>query len=341
MATAKTTQLQTAVQSAAGAPVDAKRLTEASAFYESDALKAIQSRALTYLRSGIPVHFRGPAGTGKTSLAMQIAARLGRPTVIVTGDSMLHSGNLVGEDTGMRTRQVVDRYVHSVKRIETETEAVWTDNVLTKAVLEGYTLVYDEFTRSPPAANNPLLSAFEERVLVLGSGSRSDRYVSAHPEFRAILTSNPRDYAGVNIPQDALIDRMVTFDFEEHARETEVGIVSTSTGCGSAIAEPVVDLVRALRGSANAEQPITMRSALMIAKIVKSQSFTPTFADPRFVQLCFDILKSKAPGSATDRARRAQFMDEISAAIKAHCSSELAPVVAKDDPSAARLAQAG
>ncbi|MGL5139277.1 MAG: gas vesicle protein GvpN, partial [Beijerinckiaceae bacterium] len=47
--------------------------------YENDEILSIESRALSYLRAGVPIHLRGPAGTGKTTLAIQIAARLDRP----------------------------------------------------------------------------------------------------------------------------------------------------------------------------------------------------------------------------------------------------------------------
>lgn len=319
MATEPYSRNKMAQQSGYGASSDALMLQGPESYFEDDALKSIRARSLTYLRAGIPVHFRGPAGTGKTTLAIQIAAHLGRPTVIVVGDSMLNSAHLLGEDTGSRTRQVVDRYVQSVKRVETQTETVWTDNVLTRAVIEGYTLIYDEFTRSPPAANNPLLSAFEERMLVIRNGTRSESYVRAHPDFRAILTSNPQDYVGVNTPQDALMDRLVTFDFEEHDRATEIGIVATATDSDPELVAPIVDIIRALRGSANAHQAVTMRSALMIVKVVKAHGFSPSHADPRFVQLCFDILKSKAASGSTGAEARSHFMDEISTAIKAHC----------------------
>ena len=77
---------------------------------------------------------------------------------------------------------MVDRYVRSVHKVETETSAMWSDAVLTRAVVEGLTFVYDEFTRSPPQANNPLLSVVEERILIFPTGTRKERWVRAHPD---------------------------------------------------------------------------------------------------------------------------------------------------------------
>jgi gas vesicle protein GvpN len=266
--------------------------------FENDEILSIESRALTYLRANVPVHLRGPAGTGKTTLAVQIAAKLGRPAILITGDGWLTAGNLVGRETAMRSRQVVDRYVHSVRKVESETKAVWSDDVLTQAIVGGYTLVYDEFTRSPPSANNPLLAALEERMLILPAGGSRDRYVKAHPDFRAIFTSNPEDYAGVSVPQDALIDRMITFDLDNHDRDTEIGIVAIRAGLSRELVAPIVDIVRELRKAGVAAQTPSLRTAIMIARIVRAEGITIGGHNPRFVQLCFDVLESKAPSAA-------------------------------------------
>jgi len=39
-------------------------------------VKDITNRALAYLHVGYPVHFAGPAGTGKTTLAFHVAAKI-------------------------------------------------------------------------------------------------------------------------------------------------------------------------------------------------------------------------------------------------------------------------
>jgi nitric oxide reductase NorQ protein len=294
--------------------------------FENDEITSIESRALTYLRAGAAVHLRGPAGTGKTTLAIQIAAKLGRPSILLTGDGWLTAGNLVGRETAMKTRQVVDRFVHSVTKTESETKSVWSDDVLTQAITGGYTLVYDEFTRSPPAANNPLLSALEERMLILASGNERERYVKAHPDFRAIFTSNPEDYAAVNAPQDALIDRMITFDLANHDRDTEIGIVAIRAGLPATTAAPIVDIVRAVRSSGLVTQAPSLRSAIMIARIVAAESLVPAASDSAFVQLCFDVLESKAPTGPGSADRRLQFVQRLTDVIAAACAEPRAKI---------------
>jgi nitric oxide reductase NorQ protein len=45
-----------------------------SDFVETDYIKDITDRGLTYMKAGFPVHFRGPSGTGKTTVAMHLAS---------------------------------------------------------------------------------------------------------------------------------------------------------------------------------------------------------------------------------------------------------------------------
>ncbi|MGL5139627.1 MAG: AAA family ATPase, partial [Beijerinckiaceae bacterium] len=199
-----------------------------------------------------------------------------------------------------------------------------SDDVLTEAISGGYTLVYDEFTRSPPSANNPLLSALEERMLILQAGAGRERYVKAHPEFRAIFTSNPEDYAGVSAPQDALIDRMITFDLTNHDRDTEVGIVSMRAGLDTLRAGPIVDIVRRVRASGLVTQAPSLRSAIMIAKVASAEGLEISASANAFVQLCFDVLESKAPTGAAAADQRQRFVGALTEAIAASC-----PVAAK------------
>ncbi|PPQ27810.1 gas vesicle protein GvpN [Rhodoblastus sphagnicola] len=262
--------------------------------FENDRLKSIEARASSYLRAGVPVHFRGPAGTGKTTLAMQIAASFGVPTILITGDGWLTSDDLIGQETGRRHKHVVDNFVHNVRKVQTETSGLWADNALTTAIESGYTLIYDEFTRSPPRANTPLLMALEEGTVILPSRAGKDVYIRAHPDFRAIFTSNPEDYAGVMAPQDALLDRMITFDLTGHDHATEVGIVAAKSGLEAGACETIVSIVRALRFEGSARSSASLRAAIMIARIVKAEALLVSQREPRFVQLCVDVLEANS-----------------------------------------------
>ncbi|MEM8725692.1 MAG: gas vesicle protein GvpN [Pseudomonadota bacterium] len=297
-----------------------KQMRDASAnvFVETEAVRNITERSLTYLSSGYPVHFRGCAGSGKTALALRLAEMLERPTLFITGDANFTSANLIGRETGSRTKQTVDRYIHRVAKYEKETSIAWNDEALTQACTHGYTLVYDEFTRSRAEANNALLPVLEERVLILPASSNQEPFIRVHPEFRAIFTSNSSDYVGVQSAQDALLDRMITIDMDGIDRDTEIVIVSGRTGMKPDIVAAIVDVVRDFRESGAYEQMPTMRASIMIAQIAMSQKITVSASDPVFIDLCLDVLASKGTPGA-DSEQRFILNEALLDLIAAHC----------------------
>ncbi len=62
--------------SAAPLPADVLNLEPSDSFVMTPEVESIARRALTYLQAGFPVHFAGPPGVGKTTLAFHIAALL-------------------------------------------------------------------------------------------------------------------------------------------------------------------------------------------------------------------------------------------------------------------------
>ena len=125
--------------------------TEASIeFVNSEYIRELTDRALSYLAVGYPIHLAGPSGTGKTTLAFHIAAQLKQPVSLIHGDDEFGSSDLIGKNSGFKTTKMVDNYIHTVLKTEEEMTTSWQDNRLTTACRNGYTLIYDEFTRSRP-----------------------------------------------------------------------------------------------------------------------------------------------------------------------------------------------
>lgn len=254
-------------------------------------VKDLTDRAMAYLAVGYSVHFAGAAGTGKTTLAFHVAAKLGRPVALIHGDDEFGSSDLVGRDAGYRKSRLVDNFIHSVVRTEEEMRSFWIDNRLTTACRDGYTLIYDEFTRSRPEANNVLLSILEEKILNLPSLRRSgEGYLEVHPSFRALFTSNPEEYAGVHKTQDALLDRIITINVDHYDRETEVQITMAKSGLPQQDAEVIVDIIRELRLlGVNNHRP-TVRACIAIAKVLAHLGGTTDAHDACFRWICHDVL---------------------------------------------------
>lgn len=261
-------------------------------FVETPYIRGVTERALDYIQAGYPVHFSGPAGTGKTAMAMHVAARLGRQVILIHGDDEFGSSDLIGAQTGYRSTKVIDNYIHSVLKQEESVSKQWGDNRLTTACKFGFTLIYDEFTRSRPEANNVLLSILEERLLELPDAHSGDGYLAVHPDFSAIFTSNPEEYAGVHKTQDALMDRMITLKVGHHDLETEVAITQAKSGLSWPASRAIVDIVREFRGlGVNNARP-TIRACIMLGKIVAARKGVVAAGDPAFRELCHDVLNA-------------------------------------------------
>ena len=283
-------------------------------FVNTPYIQDITKRALVYIKAGYAVHFRGPAGTGKTTLAKHLASQIGNPMVLVHGDEGFNSASLVGGENGYKTKRVVDNYIHSVIKKEEELTKKWVDNRLTVAVRNGFTMIYDEFTRSKPEANNVLLSVLEEGILNLPTALKGeDPYVNVHPDFVAIFTSNPEEYAGVYRSQDALRDRMVTLDLDYFDFETEVGITKAKSGVSRLSAEYIVNVVRGLRNSGKCEFSPTVRGCIMIAKAMQTLQLSPFEDKEIFTTVCQDILASETSrvGSKTNQDRIKKIIIEL------------------------------
>ena len=284
-----------------------------SNFVETDEVKNITERALAYINAGFPVHFRGASGTGKTTLAMHVASKLRRPVMMIHGDDEFSSSDLVGGEYGYRMRKVVDNFIHSVLKTEEDMQRRWVDNRLTVACKYGFTLIYDEFTRSRPEANNTLLSVLEEKMLDLPEARGEESYMRVDPSFTAIFTSNPEEYAGVYRSQDALRDRMITIDLDHFNKETEATITQAKSGLSKKESVKIVDIVRAVRESGKCEYLPSIRSAIMVAKTMKVRNGSVASKNPVFRETVLEILTSAASriGSKTHQAKLRSALDGL------------------------------
>ncbi|MGD1909244.1 MAG: gas vesicle protein GvpN [Leptolyngbyaceae cyanobacterium] len=283
-------------------------------FVSTPMVERVARRALRYLQSGYSVHLRGAAGTGKTTLALHLADLLSRPIMLLFGDDEFKTSDLIGNQSGYTRKKVVDNFIHSVVKVEDELRHNWVDSRLTMACREGFTLVYDEFNRSRPEVNNVLLSALEEKLLVLPPSGHRPEYLRVSPHFRAIFTSNPQEYVGVHGTQDALLDRLITLHMPEPDELTQQQILVQKVGVDPAAALLVVQIVRGFQTEQEDKGTCSLRPCLMIATICHEHgiSLDPEAAD--FRDVCSDILLSRLTSnlSTATQTLRNQFNQLVS-----------------------------
>ena len=285
-------------------------------FVETPQVKDIIGRAGTYIEAGYPVHFSGPTGTGKTTLALYLAAQIDQPVVLMHGDEEFGTSDLVGGETSYRRKKVVDNFIHSVLKTDESVSARWVDNRLTVACKYGFTLVYDEFTRSRPEANNTLLSVLEEKILDLPASRGEQGHLQVHPNFCTIFTSNPEEYAGVYKAQDALRNRMIMVKLSHYDRDTEISITQAKSGISRPDAEKIVDVVRGLR-ELRGTTP-TVRACVMIGKVLMVLQTQASASNEGFVQACLDIMvpEPASPEEGTD----GEVEEAVMGLIKKYCA---------------------
>jgi len=284
---------------------------DVSNFVEANDVNNTQNRIKLWLKTGYPVHLIGPTGCGKTSLAMHVAKELNRPVVWINGDESITTTDLIGGYSQIEQESLRDQYVHNVFKSKDILKADWVDNPLALACKYGYTLVYNEFSRTKPAANNILLSVFEEKILELPTKFGEDRYIKVHPEFRAILTSNSVEYAGVHRPQDALLDRLVTIYMDYYSFDTEVSIVNAHTGVLQEDARKIVSVVRSLREKMSDTQKPGTRACIMIGQGLRALN---GHGKMNFEQLCIDVMATKTR-SSVELMEKQTFVKEAIAAL--------------------------
>lgn len=271
--------------------VEAEQLVpEIKNWVETDAVKATKEKVKKWLSLHYPVHLIGPTGCGKTIMALQVAKELDRPVVWINGDESITTTDLIGGYSQVETSSIRDKYIHNVYKDKDILKADWVDNPLTLACKYGYTLVYNEFSRSRAVANNVLLSIFSEGILELPTQFGEERYVKVHPHFRAIFISNSLEYAGVHRPQDALLDRMVGIYMDYYDQETETKIIASQAGIKGEEARVITTLLQSLREKLPKESCLGTRAGVMVAQAV---SLTKSSDKSAIKQLLGEVLTSK------------------------------------------------
>ena len=125
-----------------------------------------QDIVAAWLAAGEPVLLEGPAGSGKTTIAMNLAKEAGKDLCMVVGTKQTTVNNLLGFIS------INGNYI---------------DTQFRKAFEHGHYFLIDEIDAMDP---NVLLAL---NTIENGIVSFPDKVVEMHPDFRLLATANPSD----------------------------------------------------------------------------------------------------------------------------------------------------
>lgn len=159
----------------------------------------------------------GPPGSGKTTLIREICARTNRPYMRINGKDGVELSSLMGQWT-----------------VE-DGKTVWQWGLLPKAVMEGYTVALDEWTKLPPGIMMGLQWLLEDEGKLLvedAPGEFHDKLITPHPQFRIVLCDNVKGlgdgidkFAATNVQDTATLNRFsinLTMDYMKVEQEVEM-----------------------------------------------------------------------------------------------------------------------
>jgi MoxR-like ATPase len=197
--------------------------------------------ALSQIARGRNVMLFGPAGTGKTEWAQQLAAKTGRPFALISCDNGTDAATLVG--------MTVPDAAGGVS---------WQDGQLTRAIrTPGCVVCIDEPSVARPGALFVLQNVLANRVLFISeTGARVP--VAAGVVFIATDNTNGtgggarRGYTDTNRLNAAFLDRFgVRVRFDYMAPDQEASVIAGYTGCTLELAKLLVTAATVTRAAAN------------------------------------------------------------------------------------------
>lgn len=217
--------------------------------------------ALSVMRRGQPVFVTGPAGTGKTEFAKQIAARWGRPFVRISCDDQTEAQTLMGMTVPSKSGGVV-----------------WQDGQLTAAIRRpGTVILIDEPSVARPGALMVLQAVMDgDKTLHIAETGES---VPVAPDVIILLADNTNgtgdmsgQYEGTRRLNRATLDRPDVFlMFDYLAPTDEAQVLTAKTGLdrkAAAMLTKFAALTRAKANDGKLSHGVGMRRLLALAALL-------------------------------------------------------------------------
>jgi len=208
----------------------------------------------------IPTYLWGHAGTGKTTIYEQLAARTRRPMVRVQHTANMEEEHVVG---GWRLR---------------DGKTIFELGMLPLAMKNGWLYLADEYDFARPEVTSVYQAVLEGKPLVIKEADAANRVIRPHPDFRFAATGNTNGqgdesglYQGTNMQNAANYERFGVVErmpYMEPALESRM--LSLQGGIPLDDAKKLVDYATRVRQEFDGGKlgmPVSPRSLLYAAQI--------------------------------------------------------------------------
>ena len=213
----------------------------------------------------IPVYLWGHAGTGKTTIYEQIAARTNRPMLRVQHTANMEEEHVIG---GWRLR---------------DGKTIFELGPLAQAMKHGWIYMADEYDFGRPEVLSLYQPVLEGKPLVIKEADDANRVIRPHPGFRFVATGNTNGqgdetglYQGTTMQNAANYERFGIVEQMPYMEEAmEIKLVSAQARIPQADAKKLVKFANSIRRefeSAKLSNPISPRSLIYAARIGMARS---------------------------------------------------------------------
>lgn len=229
--------------------------------YNIDILKTL----LMGVEMNIPVYLWGHAGTGKTTIYEQIAARTKRPMLRVQHTANMEEEHVIG---GWRLR---------------DGHTVFELGPLAMAMKHGWVYMADEYDFGRPEVLSLYQPVLEGKPLVIKEADTANRVIRPHPGFRFVATGNTNGqgdetglYQGTTMQNAANYERFGIVEKMPYMEESmEAMLVSQQAKIPMPDAKKLISFATSIRQefeSAKMSNPISPRSLIFAARIGMARS---------------------------------------------------------------------
>lgn len=224
--------------------------------FNIDILKTL----LMGIEMNIPVYLWGHAGTGKSTIWEQVAARTRRPMLRVQHTANMEEEHVIG---GWRLR---------------DGHTVFELGPLAMAMKHGWLYMADEYDFGRPEVLSLYQPVLEGKPLIIKEADLANRVIRPHPAFRFVATGNTNGqgdesglYQGTTIQNAANYERFgIVEQMPYMEAEMEAMLVSQQANVPLADAKKLIQFAASIRNefsSAKLANPISPRSLIYAARI--------------------------------------------------------------------------